>query len=468
MKKIALSFISIVSLLSPVVFIFRAPAQACGGPPPSSLLSLYQDSDAIYVARFSGQQEGEAKEGDDSFVTELRKNFDVSTTLKGESVKIVTLFDERYVYKPEPPEVPEITEVETVSAEPESVETEEDAGSSEAESSEEIAIAGEADTDAANELEPGDDVLLFLRKDKETSRMQLTDYYYGLKDLPREDIAVYEARIKELAPIFAAKKPDAEKITDWLVTCAADPVTRWEGTYELQRSFNNLEYARSRAIEESTENVDGPTEFVRSYYRSNHQYAEAMNEFHRQTLTNILLTAEFRGIGEKNKKELVNGDRELMWLVSQWANSRVAMLFLNQLRSEVYSATDNAELMESVSAILKDAELKRLAEKFRNVSYRSDDDEVNANDLDEVKDASGEKDEGSAAEVVDSNGVEIEPAVQEPAISDEKEDESDKPSKAKPRPMNYKQFRGVMAAKFIARADRVILNPEAAVGSSTK
>src|SRR5687768_584665 len=103
MKKIILSSLIVFSLLSPVSFISLAvPAQACPVREPSTLLTLYKNSDAIHIARFAGDETGKSTKDDEYTVTEKLKHYDVSSTLKGEAVKAITLVERDYEYNPEP------------------------------------------------------------------------------------------------------------------------------------------------------------------------------------------------------------------------------------------------------------------------------------------------------------------------------------------------------------------------------
>jgi hypothetical protein len=100
------------------------------------------------------------------------------------------------------------------------------------------------------ELTPGDRVLLFLNNDEdegEEGELELVDYSDGLKKMTPEKLAAYEPRIRELNEIFSKAEPSYSEIVAWIVRCAEDPQTRWEGTYELLRSFQYLDLNAARA-----------------------------------------------------------------------------------------------------------------------------------------------------------------------------------------------------------------------------
>ncbi len=76
-------------------------------------------------------------------------------------------------------------------------------------------------------------VLAFLNKEKGVYYTQALSY--GAKTLKAEEIEIYKSRIKEIQEIqkITAEKEKFIQTIDWLVTCAENPITRWEGTYEL-------------------------------------------------------------------------------------------------------------------------------------------------------------------------------------------------------------------------------------------
>jgi hypothetical protein len=69
---------------------------------------------------------------------------------------------------------------------------------------------------------------------------------YGSKTLSLPEIEIYKSRIKELQNILLiSDSMECEKQTiEWLVKCAEDPVTRWEGLYELSPQYIEMSYSR--------------------------------------------------------------------------------------------------------------------------------------------------------------------------------------------------------------------------------
>lgn len=456
MKKVILSVIAVFSLLAPTL-LFTTSANACGVKLPETLLSLYRHSDAIHTARFTGLEESSkaAKETDEEYSeVSTRKHFDIAKTLKGKAVEKFTLVETYREYKRADAGFETMEQVDRAQVVPEIT-----VGEEEYEDEEDVSV----------ELKPGDRVLLFLTKNEEGPGQRLTDYSDGLKILSAEDMSVYEARIKELGPILAAEKPNPDKIVDWLVRCAEDPATRWEGTYELQRSFQALEYKAKYDAERRQKIADGETpEEDDGYFDESLDsgrtivFATSLNEYQKQTLANILLNGEFPATA-KAAGQTVRGDSELIALVSRWADSRIATLLLNRIRSGSNSAEENAELMTNVASILKDKTLTAMAEEYSKTSYEEDEAEVAEEDSEEnAKTASvgerpvvtkGDRSEPTTreAEVEDTDPSDAEPAAAKSVVV----------VKKKASVLTYKHFRADSIAKFVLRADDVITNPDA-------
>lgn len=82
-------------------------------------------------------------------------------------------------------------------------------------------------------FEKGKDVLVFLNKRNDQYAVHALSY--GVKTVTAAEAQVYINKIKEMQDIMKIKNEDERfiKTTEWLVGCAENPVTRYEGTYEL-------------------------------------------------------------------------------------------------------------------------------------------------------------------------------------------------------------------------------------------
>jgi hypothetical protein len=235
----AIAFLLTANLLMPIT----ASARRCPEEPPKTLLGLFRSSEAIYVARFDRvDQETVVEDEADYSIVETKQRFDISSTLKGETRKFVVLSNREYRSK-----------------------TAEEPGDAEYEEFE-----GIYDGETANlgDVKAGDPVMLFLTFDEERDETEeaevraperskdlvLTDYRKAVKKLSDDDMAIYEARIRELGSIFAGEKVNDSEIVAWLVRCIEDPATRWEGAFELLQSFQELEW-RDRLKKEREERI---------------------------------------------------------------------------------------------------------------------------------------------------------------------------------------------------------------------
>src|SRR5215510_3816963 len=84
----------------------------------------------------------------------------------------------------------------------------------------------------------GDTTLAFLKRSQRDPGYFTVGLSYGAKSLNNRGIEIYSARIRELIEIEEQTDPNArrERLVEWLVRCAEEPATRWEGAYDLRYS----------------------------------------------------------------------------------------------------------------------------------------------------------------------------------------------------------------------------------------
>lgn len=85
-------------------------------------------------------------------------------------------------------------------------------------------------------------VVVFLDSEKGGYRTHALSY--GVKTLEPAGVEIYKARIVELQKILKITDADEQFIqtTEWLVACAENPVTRYEGVYELSPDSDFMSY----------------------------------------------------------------------------------------------------------------------------------------------------------------------------------------------------------------------------------
>ena len=420
MLKSVLSAAAIFILLFSIFFIpAKAGTRACGDKMPETLLSLYQNSDAIHIARYDKTVDGEISEQTDDYTAiSIKKHFSISSTLKGESRKFFVLDEVDYRYK----------------------------NTGDTEEHDEM-----GEPNALVKLEAGDTLVLFLKKGEDSEGLQLTDYRDGTKKLSVADISVYEARIKELDAIFNAEKVDEFEIVRWLIRCAEDKATRWEGTFELLQSVQSLEYEknsterrdemlkRGEAIEpEEGAEPDKPGVFV----TGTTIFAKILDANQKQALSNLLLD---RPMPDKDdaKKDEIAGDAELVELVQRFGDSRLPEFLLEKLRNAPDEPYAVSQLMNAVASLLNDEQASEMAGKYAEISYEDDNAEVPVAIQPEEVPAGGEKvvsvDEVSAEESENSENVIV---PEEEAVEVKKK--------------TYRELRQEILASFLVRGDEIM------------
>lgn len=90
----------------------------------------------------------------------------------------------------------------------------------------------------------GTSVLAFLRKAKKSDGYTTHALSYGAKTLDDSEYEIYKQRIIEMRHILRMDNNEIQtpRTIDWLLKCAINPVTRWEGVYELSPKSDFMSY----------------------------------------------------------------------------------------------------------------------------------------------------------------------------------------------------------------------------------
>lgn len=469
MLRSLLAACSILVLLFSTI-LFPTSAQACPVKLPTTLLSLYRDSDAIFVARYDKTVDHEIVEDtEERTVVMTRTRFDVSSTLKGENRKLFVLEEREYRYKNDT----------------------RDAESDEPDEEEE----GDA-LYRRPELKSGDTVLLFLSADSDTKQLELTDYRDAIKKMSNERLAAYEARINDLNSIFSAKRVNNAAIVDWLIKCVQDPLTRWEGAFELQQSYERMlwqdrknEEAKAEAkkedetadsdatvalgdqaaasgaeesleqpeVDESSTQAQTVFEITDKEWVDPATYARLLTDDQKEVLTNLLLDSTKQTVNPEKMKSSATtpGDQALLELVSNWGDTRLARFILDkiQVAGDGYTIS---QLMSSAAQVLKDDELQTIASDYSDAFYQEDDEIVEGTDT-----AAEQPDipEPATDEIgSDDNSAVVDESETADVAVDTSTDNANAEASKK---MTYKEFRAELLAKFFARSSVAIANADA-------
>ncbi|HJR07628.1 MAG TPA: hypothetical protein VJ842_10240 [Pyrinomonadaceae bacterium] len=175
----------VFAVVAALVTVDPPASSACPIPMPKPLRVLYMESKLVAVGRVGDSVTVEQKQGGALVRTPLR----ISSILKGESKEKVVNFD-HYVWSVE-------------------------------------------DVSSPHSYSKDDVVLVFLIVRDEGDGYVPADYQRGVKKLSPDDLKIYVRRIEELAAITRSAEHYATAVTEWLVRCAEEPATRWEGAFEL-------------------------------------------------------------------------------------------------------------------------------------------------------------------------------------------------------------------------------------------
>jgi hypothetical protein len=424
-----------ILLITTFLLPHSASARLCEERMPLTLLALYRTSDSIYIGRYEKSEDSEATEDTaDYSVIPVKKYFSISSAIKGETRKSLVLEETEYRYKST-----------------EDVDEEAEHGD------------GEIPADAIPQ--PGDPVLLFVSRNEESGVLELTEMSDGIKKMTPEKLSAYEARLRELKSILAPEKPKYSEIIDWLIRCAEDPLTRWEGTFELLQSFQNMEWQderakqakENRAVGEENGSDEYEPEAPKEFETGDVNFAKNVTDAQKQVLTNILLSRERPKKTENGEPQdlRASGDRELIELVKRWGDSRVAANLLETLKQGPADPNQNSELMASIASMLDDEELTSVSDEYSNIQWEADEAviaggpeapaEMLPADISESADPVSPRVENLSAVI----GPELPPMTIET-------DASEEPIKWDTVRKTYGALRAELMTKFLARADLVI------------
>lgn len=342
--------------------LYVAPTQSCPGPPPQPLRQLYMQSERVVIARVGKSEIVKVENnGDDREVetddedggngpTQLRTALHVSSTLKGEHQPVVYVNHYMYVDYKDP--------------------------------------LSSAPTD--------EDLLVFLEKVEDIDDFSV-DMNYGIKKLSKADLNVYVSRIEELASMMKSGYPGDAAIVEWLVRCAEEPATQWEGTYELAVSQQLLEESARENSTSDTAEVEiseGQSDEMDVESVSVKDINEVQISFGRSVALVKSNFARILTIEQRNrimnalvaKTSLTDAEYFLLDLTSRWDDPRFVPYLLSQLdlasRSgkEVHMSSYFAEnVMNIVANKLGDETLTAIVANFSARVYQ--DDEKNADDV---------------------------------------------------------------------------------------
>jgi hypothetical protein len=236
----------------------------------------------------------------------------------------------------------------------------------------------------------GATVLAFLTRSQDGPGYFTVGLSYGAKSLNNRGIEVYSARIRELIEIEEQTDPNArrERLVEWLVRCAEEPDTRWEGAYALRYSrmmkMLKIEIENERKKAQGGQEVavdEGETEERKEGVVSLMPEGEILSmdedetEERKEEVVDLtaLLTEEHKGrltAALYRASSLSNGVMDLIKLVESWGDENLVPFMWSYLKaSKKDSPWETKNLMLELAILLKNQEAMELTEKFEGVIY---------------------------------------------------------------------------------------------------
>jgi len=330
MPSIRVSAFSVVGAIVIACAVFPGEnriALCCPIQAPMPLRQLYNQSDRIVVARWGASRVIETVDESLRLMTALH----VSSTVKGSNDELV-VFVERWVWT--------------------------------------------SASLAENTSAKGDKVLAFLTSG-EDGVYSVVDLRYGLKELSDSQLTTYLERISELAQIMEGGKPDSADLVEWLVRCAEEPATRWEGAYELNLSAS-IVFNDSANSEEDVNGLDDQEDPEGDEEASEADAEPGINTEAEEVGVDEeenLISSFAMLLTDSQKHRLVDaltrsnaleeGERQLIELASRWNDPRLVPFLVSHLRPVADGSSYVAEqIVKVVARVLGDKTLSRLSEEY--------------------------------------------------------------------------------------------------------
>lgn len=384
---------------------------------PDSLLTLYLKSDLIVVASIESERFLKTiEEYDHGSTYEAEKSLRIFETLRGRNSDSAAFRESGY--KPKNPEQSD-------------------------------------ETSADAQPNVGDKALFFLTKDKD-GFYRLSDSASGVKALEASDLNVYVKRIAELKRITATKKNQFEKLTEWLVRLAEEPVTREEGTVDLQASFRALEYeTEGGEQDEEQEAANVKTLVLDEDFRAENtsEIAKLLTDSQKQRLSNALLFVVNNDLTKFNDAESekeVTPDYQFISLVANWNKTSLAMTAFAFLQNAGDSNRHKVTyLLDIITHLLEDEELYTISSDYQSALAENETalTEFSAEETSETETISSESETPVGVENSAENKP-VEPVAEETTAKIEAPLANETIEKPAAK-ITYKEYREKLYAKFI-------------------
>lgn len=204
----------------------------------------------------------------------------------------------------------------------------------------------------------GATVLAFLSR-RDRGGYHTTALSYGAKNLTRRELEVYTARIADLVEIERETIPllRRPRLVEWLVLCAEEPATRWEGAYDLFNSHElkkfEHEHPRQSAINERQAELLEPGRQQRLI-----DFTTLLSPEQKQRLAAALYRSP----------ALTRGTDELLDLVDLWGDDGMPLFLWSYLQAgKKDHPYQTHRLMTKLAKALNNQAALKLAEQFGKI-----------------------------------------------------------------------------------------------------
>ena len=194
----------------------------------------------------------------------------------------------------------------------------------------------------------GEEVLTFIDKRDKADGYEVHALSYGVKHgLSQSEYQLYRTRITEMQKLEDECDPRRkdEQILEWLVKCAEQPATRWEGVYELSPQSDFMSY------------YDRENSIRKDIFLSTGQ---------KQRLFNALFATDTLQYFDIPLVDIVNG-----------INDSAILVFLKTglLKIDKEYLWPAHDIMERIVRLTGNIELEKLSEEFSKIYYSFDEKE---------------------------------------------------------------------------------------------
>jgi hypothetical protein len=299
---------------------------------PSTLLSLYLQSDLIILADYKDERITKREnENENGFYASLERDLNINKVFKGNAgLKTVSYATYEYKQKLKP-----------------------------GDTSNNDGLILFRNYPNVTPITIGNQYLFFLTK-IDNEKFYLTDDLAGVKDVS-ENLSIYEKNLEELKAIVENKENQLASLTEWLVKNLEEPITRWDSIQDIYTSSNVFAYEKNNSKNENQQ----PFVLDKNFRTYTSAIAKSLTDSQKERISALLTDATQRSwFGQK--PETI--DYRLIKIVSSWEKSQLVTNAFSILQSIDESEFDRRKLiMEFISNAIEDGKLRNSYYQYSDV-----------------------------------------------------------------------------------------------------